>query len=144
MPKNELEVFSEQAVRWRQRKALEPIGELNKMLAVELRPVSKTTVAPPIEIPAKDLLPEHLLRPLVPKAGLSCCWRMRRQSAANKNARSGRAVFSRLFSRLIGGQGQNRTADTGIFRACKINNLLIILEQAVFGTVSENNADSIG
>ena len=43
-----------------------------------------------------------------------------------------------------GGQGQNRTADTGIFRASKINRLLIILEQAAFGTVSENNVDSTG
>jgi hypothetical protein len=34
----------------------------------------------------------------------------------------------RNFSLFIGGQGQNRTADTGIFRVCKINNLLIILE----------------
>jgi len=26
-----------------------------------------------------------------------------------------------------GGQGWNRTSDTGIFRACKINNLLIMM-----------------
>ena len=44
----------------------------------------------------------------------------------------------------IGGQARNRTKDTGIFRACKINNLLIILEQAVFGTVRLNHAVSIG
>jgi len=45
---------------------------------------------------------------------------------------------------FYGGQGQNRTADTGIFRASKINNVLIMLEQGVFGTISGNCVDSIG
>jgi hypothetical protein len=43
-----------------------------------------------------------------------------------------------------GGQGQNRTADTGIFRASKINNLLIILKQGSFGTVGDSYVDSAG
>ena len=43
-----------------------------------------------------------------------------------------------------GGQGQNRTADTGIFRASKINNLLIILEQGMLGTVRDYFVDSTG
>jgi len=43
-----------------------------------------------------------------------------------------------------GGQGQNRTADTGIFRASKINNLLIMLKQVVFGTVWDSYVDSTG
>ena len=38
----------------------------------------------------------------------------------------------------------NRTADTGIFRVGEINNLLIILEQGVFGTVRNYCGDSIG
>jgi hypothetical protein len=29
---------------------------------------------------------------------------------------------------IYGGPGQNRTADTGIFKACKINRLLIMLD----------------
>jgi len=43
-----------------------------------------------------------------------------------------------------GGQGQNRTADTGIFRASKINKLLIMVEQEVFGTVWGNFVYSTG
>ena len=43
-----------------------------------------------------------------------------------------------------GGQGQNRTADTGIFRASKINNLLISLKQGFFGTVGDSFVDSAG
>jgi hypothetical protein len=35
------------------------------------------------------------------------------------------------------------TTDTGIFNACKINNLLILLAQAVHGTVSRNQVYSI-
>jgi hypothetical protein len=46
--------------------------------------------------------------------------------------------------KLNGGQGQNRTADTGIFMASKINNLLIILKQGVFGTVGVSYLDSAG
>jgi hypothetical protein len=42
-----------------------------------------------------------------------------------------------------GGQGQNRTADTGIFMASKINNLLIILEQGIFGTDRNYCVDSV-
>jgi hypothetical protein len=42
-----------------------------------------------------------------------------------------------------GGQGQNRTADTGIFRASKINNLLIMLKQGFFGTVGDSYVDSV-
>jgi hypothetical protein len=42
-----------------------------------------------------------------------------------------------------GAQGQNRTADTGIFNANKINNLLILLAQAIRGTVRQNQVDSI-
>ena len=49
-----------------------------------------------------------------------------------------------IYYILDGGQGQNRTADTGIFRASKINKLLSILAQTAFGTVSENNVDSTG
>jgi hypothetical protein len=45
---------------------------------------------------------------------------------------------------LYGGQGQNRAADTGIFRASKINNLLISLKQGFFGTVGDSYVDSIG
>jgi len=50
-----------------------------------------------------------------------------------------------VFNRFYGGdQGQNRTADTGIFRASKINNLLIILEQGMLGTVRDYFFDSTG
>jgi len=42
-----------------------------------------------------------------------------------------------------GAQGQNRTADTGIFNVNKINNLLILLAQAIRGTVRQNHVDSI-
>ena len=45
---------------------------------------------------------------------------------------------------INGGQGQNRTADTGIFRASKINNLLISLKQVFFGTVGDSHVDSAG
>ena len=45
---------------------------------------------------------------------------------------------------FYGGQGQNRTADTGIFRAIKINNLLIMLKQEFFGTVRDSYVDSAG
>jgi len=38
----------------------------------------------------------------------------------------------------------NRTADTGIFRATKINNLLIMLKQGIFGTVGDSYVDSAG
>jgi hypothetical protein len=44
---------------------------------------------------------------------------------------------------FIGAQGQNRTADTGIFNVNKINNLLILLPQAIRGTVRQNQVDSI-
>jgi len=50
-------------------------------------------------------------------------------------------VFIDIYN---GGQGQNRTADTGIFRASKINNLLIMLKQGVFGTVGDSYVDSAG
>jgi len=43
-----------------------------------------------------------------------------------------------------GGQGQNRTANMGIFRASKINNLLIMLKQGIFGTVGDSYFDSAG
>jgi hypothetical protein len=43
-----------------------------------------------------------------------------------------------------GGQGQNRTADTGIFRDSKINNLLISLAQGFFGTAGDSYVDSAG
>ena len=36
---------------------------------------------------------------------------------------------------LTGAQGQNRTADTGIFNVNKLNNLLILLQHAICGTV---------
>ena len=45
------------------------------------------------------------------------------------------------------GRGQDRPldeADTRIFSAFKINNLLILLEWAICGTVSEKQAESIG
>ena len=45
---------------------------------------------------------------------------------------------------LTGAQGQNRTADTGIFRASKINNLLISLKQGFFGTIGDSYVDSVG
>ena len=45
---------------------------------------------------------------------------------------------------FCGGQGQNRTADTGIFRASKIDKALIMLEQGRFGTTSGNCVDSTG
>jgi len=48
-----------------------------------------------------------------------------------------------LFMAFYGGQGQNRTADTGIFRASKINNLLISLKQGFFGTVRDSYVDSV-
>jgi hypothetical protein len=44
---------------------------------------------------------------------------------------------------MYGAQGQNRTADTGIFNANKINNLLILLKQAIRGTVRQNQVDSM-
>ena len=43
-----------------------------------------------------------------------------------------------------GGPARTRTWDQGIMRASKINNLLIMLEQGIFGTVSEYCVDSIG
>jgi hypothetical protein len=43
---------------------------------------------------------------------------------------------------LIGAQGQNRTADTRIFNANKFNNLLILLTQAICGTVRRKQVDS--
>ena len=44
---------------------------------------------------------------------------------------------------LNGGQGWNRTTDTGIFRASKINNLLISLKQGFFGTIGDSFVDSV-
>jgi hypothetical protein len=38
----------------------------------------------------------------------------------------------------------NRTAETGIFRASKINSLLIILKQRLFGTAGDSCVDSAG
>ena len=43
-----------------------------------------------------------------------------------------------------GGQARNRTTDTGIFRASKINELLIMLGQVMFGTVRDYLVDSTG
>ena len=43
--------------------------------------------------------------------------------------RTWRIISIGTSDREDGGQGLNRTADTGIFMACKIYNLLIILEQ---------------
>ena len=37
----------------------------------------------------------------------------------------------------------NRTADTGIFRASKINKLLIMLKQGFFDTVGDSYFDSV-
>jgi hypothetical protein len=45
---------------------------------------------------------------------------------------------------LIGGQGRNRTTDTRIFSALKINKLLIWLDEAICGTVGENQAETTG
>ena len=42
-----------------------------------------------------------------------------------------------------GAQRQNRTADTGIFNANKINELLILLEQAICGKVRQTQVNSI-
>jgi len=39
---------------------------------------------------------------------------------------------------LLGGQEQNRTGDTRILSALKINNLLIFFDAAICGTVWEN------
>jgi hypothetical protein len=45
---------------------------------------------------------------------------------------------------LIGGQGRNRTTDTRIFSALKINKLLIWLDEAICGTVWEKQAETRG
>ena len=57
-----------------------------------------------------------------------------------------RGINDRVYHNLLflGGQGQNQTADTGIFRSSEINKLLIILEQGVLGTVRDYFVDSIG
>jgi len=57
---------------------------------------------------------------------------------------TGRQARSDIGWRDNGGRGQNRTADTGIFKASKINNLLIILEQGMLGTVRNYCVDSTG
>ena len=60
-------------------------------------------------------------------------------------ARKDSIIYNAVISkRNNGGRGQNRTADTGIFKASKINNLLISLKQGFFGTVWVNCFDSIG
>jgi hypothetical protein len=43
-----------------------------------------------------------------------------------------------------GGPGRTRTWDQGIMRASKINNLLIMLKQEIFGTVRDYCVDSTG
>jgi hypothetical protein len=45
---------------------------------------------------------------------------------------------------MDGAQGRNRTTDTRIFSALKINKLLIWLDEVICGTVGENHVETTG